>query len=102
MTRRTTHATDGAIGRAARAEIEAGAITIPGDVAHRIYAGENPVRVWREHRGLKQKNLAEAASIKQGYLSQIERGSREGTLSTMRRIADALDTTIDYLLPVAD
>ena len=93
---------DIAIARTARAEIDAGALTIPGDVAHRIFDGENPVRVWREFRNLKQKDLAEKSGIQQSYLSQIERGLREGTLSTMRKIADALGTSVDYLLPVAD
>ncbi len=70
---------------------------IPAEFADRILDGENPVRVWREFRGLSVKALAEKADISPGYLSQIEGGSREGSLSTMKALADALSLTLDDL-----
>jgi transcriptional regulator with XRE-family HTH domain len=42
--------------------------------------------------------LAERAGIAQPYLSQIETGKREGTLQTMKKIADALKLTVDDLI----
>jgi hypothetical protein len=36
---------------------------VPLKVARRILAGENHVRVWREHRGMKVGELAAAANI---------------------------------------
>ena len=70
---------------------------VPAEFAERILDGENPVRVWREYRRRSVKDLAEQAGISPAYLSQIETGKREGTLSTMRAIADALGLTLDDL-----
>jgi len=64
----------------------------------RILGGENRIRVWREHRGLTARALAEAAGIAQPFLSQIETGKREGTVDTLRRIAEVLSATIDDLV----
>jgi DNA-binding XRE family transcriptional regulator len=72
--------------------------SVPSAVVARILAGENLVRVWREHRGLTVSALAERAGIAQPYLSQIETGKREGTLQTMKKIADALKLTVDDLI----
>ena len=44
------------------------------------------------------KELAQKAGIMQAYLSQIESGKRDGTVDTMKRIAEALDVTIDELV----
>lgn len=71
---------------------------VPSEMVDRILAGENRVRVWREHRGLSVSALAEKAGIAQPYLSQIETGKREGTLQTMKKIADALKITVDDLI----
>ncbi|MGE0211291.1 MAG: helix-turn-helix domain-containing protein [Parvibaculaceae bacterium] len=71
---------------------------VPSDVAERLLADENPVRVWREHRGLSTKVLAGKADIAQPYLSQIETGKREGTIRTMKRIAEALGVQLDDLV----
>ncbi len=72
---------------------------VPLEVVQRILAGENLVRVWREYRGLKVGDLAAAANISHAYLSQIESGKRDGTVSTMQTIARVLDVDLDDLLP---
>jgi DNA-binding XRE family transcriptional regulator len=71
---------------------------VPSAMVDRILAGENLVRVWREHRGLTVAGLAEKAGITQPYLSQIETGKREGTLATMKKIAGALRVRLDDLV----
>lgn len=71
---------------------------VPAAVANAILDGENPVRVWRQHREMSQAQLAEAASISQGYLAQIETGKREGTLGLYRSLADALGVDLDDLV----
>lgn len=71
---------------------------IPAEYVYRMLDGENPVAVWREFRGLSAKALAEAAGITPAYLSQIEAGKREGTVGTMKKIAEALKLTIDDLV----
>jgi DNA-binding XRE family transcriptional regulator len=71
---------------------------IPSEMVMRMVAGESPVRVWREHRGLTMAALAERAGIAQPYLSQIETGKRDGTAQTMKKLALALDVTVDDLI----
>lgn len=70
---------------------------IPADVVNRLIEGENKVRVWREYRGMTAKELAVAASVSAGYLSQIETGARDGTIDVMKRIAAALGVTLDEI-----
>lgn len=73
--------------------------TLPWRTYKRLGAGESPVRVWRAHRGLKGKDLAAAAEISQAYLSDIERGRREGSLRVVARLARALGVQVDDLVP---
>ena len=82
--------------RLARGEEE----LIPGDVVERLVEGENPVRVWREHRGLTQEELGARTGLSGPYLSQIESGKREGTVKVFAALAKALDVDIDDLVVV--
>lgn len=92
-------AEDGEIVREFKRKLAAGEEElVPSAVVDRILNGENLVRVWREHRGLSVSALAQMAGIAQPYLSQIETGKREGTLQTMKKIADALKITLDDLV----
>ena len=66
-----------------------------------VYAlldGANPIRVWREHRGLSQQQLAEAAGISKPYLSQLEAGKREASQRAIRRLAKALRVDLGDLI----
>lgn len=70
---------------------------IPSDVVKRLLAGDNAIRVWRRHRGLSVKALADKTGLAQPYVSQVETGRRDGTVATLKKIAKALDVTIDDL-----
>ncbi len=82
----------------ARAEIAAGEPLVPAEYVERLLAGENPIRVWRQFRGLKVTELAARADISQPYLSAIERGKHPGSVRVMKRLAAALETDVDSLL----
>ena len=71
---------------------------VPAELVKRLLGGENPVRVWREYRGLKSGELAVKAKLSQAYISQLEAGKREGSVGAMKAIADALGVTIDDLI----
>lgn len=71
---------------------------MPAEFANRIIDGENPLRVWRQFRGVSSKDLAEKAGISVAYLSEIETGKKDGSISAMKRIADALKLTLDDLV----
>lgn len=70
----------------------------PAEVADRLIAGESPLKVFREYRGLTQGRLAETARTTAPYLSQIENGRRTGSVGLLRRLADALRVEIDDLV----
>ena len=55
------------------------------------------IRAAREALGESQVNLATAAGISQGYLSQLETDEREPTLSIAARLAQALNMSLDEL-----
>ena len=76
----------------------AGDESFPAAVVDRLLAGESPIKVYRDHRGLTQKQLANAAGINAVYLSQIETGKRTGSAKTLASIAGALDVDVDDLI----
>ena len=52
----------------------------------------------REERGLSQVKLAARADLNPATVNQIERGAREASPATLRKLAAALDVTPDQLL----
>ena len=68
---------------------------LPESFVNELLAGANPVKVWREYRGLTQKVLAGAAGISVPYLSQLESGKRKGSLEVLSSIAAELGVTLD-------
>lgn len=71
---------------------------VPSHVVERLIAGDNPVRVWREHRGMTISALAEKAGLSQSYLSQIESGKREGRVGVLQRLAAVLSVDLEDLV----
>ncbi len=52
----------------------------------------------REKRGLSQGELAKRAGFQASAISHFETGSRKPSFDNLRRLADALEVTTDYLL----
>jgi transcriptional regulator with XRE-family HTH domain len=65
------------------------------DVRARV--GVNLQRLRRE-KGLSQEELADRAQIHQTYLSGVERGRRNPTITVLQRIAEALEADITDLV----
>jgi len=82
----------------AKKAIAEGEELVPGKVIYAILDGGHPVRVWREHRGLTQQQLAEAAGISVPYLSQIESGKRGGSAEVLAAIAKGLGLSLDDIV----
>ena len=71
---------------------------VPAEVVYALLDGGNPIRVWREYRGLSQGELAERPGNSPSYLSQLESGKRDGTTDVLSAIAAALELRIDDLI----
>ena len=71
---------------------------IPSEVTYALLDGENPIRVWREYRGLTQQQVAAEAGISKPYLSQLESGRRKGTAEVLAAVARALKVSLDDLV----
>jgi DNA-binding XRE family transcriptional regulator len=69
----------------------------PAHIVRRLVARENPLKVFREHRGRTQAALAKAVETSDQYLSQIERGDRAIGKKLLPRLAAALGVDADDL-----
>ena len=70
---------------------------IPADFANRLIAGENPVRVYRDFRGLTQAALSEASGVNRVQIANIESGTKRGSIDTLKKLAGALGVSLDDL-----
>lgn len=59
---------------------------------------DTPLKILRRHRGLTQQQLADTAGLSRPYLTEIERGRKEGSVSAIRALATALSVPADLLL----
>ena len=74
-------------------------IELPAAAAERIARGENPLRVIREWQGHTQMYLAHKTDIDQSTISALENGTRRGTASVWKRLAEVLRVPTDLLIP---
>jgi ribosome-binding protein aMBF1 (putative translation factor) len=84
---------------AAKASLERGDDElIPAEVVNAILDGANPIKVWREYRGISQQELAHQVEISVPYLSQLETNKRKGSLEVLSAIATALNILLDTMV----
>jgi DNA-binding XRE family transcriptional regulator len=74
---------------------------LPIAMVKRLAAGDHPVRVWREHRGMTGVWLADRAGVSRTYLSEIEGGEKPGSVKALAAIARVLGVTVEDLIPTA-
>lgn len=81
------------------AELEASPYTrLPLEVSAAMLKGKSLIRALREWRGATQMELAKAAEVTQGYLSDLETGRRRGTADVLARLAHALHAPAEWLV----
>ncbi|MDP9057460.1 MAG: helix-turn-helix transcriptional regulator [Pseudomonadota bacterium] len=79
----------------------AGEEYISAAMVDRLLAGENPLRVWRQHRGLTLAVLGEQSGVLKSTISELENGKAQGKPVTWRALADALSVMVDDILPTS-
>jgi ribosome-binding protein aMBF1 (putative translation factor) len=71
---------------------------LPAELVKRMIAGEHPVRIWREFRGLTASALAKKARMPVSYLSEIETRKKPGSVAAYAALAKALGVTVDDMV----
>ena len=67
---------------------------IPQAVVEAHVLREVPLlRAWREHLGLTQQQVADAAGMQQSALARLESGANQPRPATLQRLADAMGLT---------
>lgn len=56
------------------------------------------LRTIRERRGWSQAQLAAVVGYSDAFISQLETGKKQGSVTALKRLADALGVTTDQLL----
>ena len=80
--------------RYARGEEE----TVPAEMVDRLLAGENPLRVWREHRGMTAAQVAEAVGVTPAHVSKLESGKGDPSVAVLGKLAKVLDASLEELI----
>lgn len=71
---------------------------IPADVLDRLLNDENPIRIWREHRGLSMSAVSEKSGLAESYLIELECNEREPSLWVLGLIAKAIAVSVEDLI----
>jgi len=58
----------------------------------------NKVKELRKQKKFSQEELAQKTGLHRTYISDIERGNRNVSLENIKKIANALDVQMDFLL----
>jgi transcriptional regulator with XRE-family HTH domain len=72
----------------------------PRSAAHVAYG--RALREFRERRGISQERLAQMADLDRTYLSGIERGERNPSLTNILKISEALGVKLSELATRAE
>lgn len=88
-----------AAAEAAAAALADGEELMPGDVVKRLVAGEPPLKVWREYRGLDRAALGASADVTESLVERWETGQIKVDPNALLRLAAALGVDADDLDP---
>lgn len=70
---------------------------LPSEMVDRLMAGDSPLKVWREHRGFSQSDLARRSNVNRVQVADIEAGRKTGSVATLKSLAVALSVDMDDL-----
>ena len=70
---------------------------IPVEYVNRLLNGESALRVYRDLRGLTQAALAKKASVSRVTIAEIETCRKQGSIATLRALANVLVVKLDDL-----
>ena len=81
------------------ANIERGTETLlTSEQANELLNAKTPLSFWRKHRGVTQQVLSKSIGVAQGFISEIENGTKTGDVQTLAAIAKFLVISVDDLV----
>lgn len=72
---------------------------VPFTLIEAIINGENALRAWRKFRGMSLDDLASATGSRKSALSDMENGKAQGRPALWRKLAAALNVSVDDIMP---
>lgn len=97
--RRDENAADAAHANNILADIERGTETLlTSEQADQLLSAKTPLAFWRKHRGMTQEALSKSIGVAQGFVSEIENGTKTGDVQTLANMARALAISLDDLV----
>jgi DNA-binding XRE family transcriptional regulator len=72
--------------------------TVPLQVVKAKLDGTHPLKAWREYRGFTQVELASGSAVARDLIAQIETHKKQGSVTTLDRLARALSIPIEALI----
>ncbi len=99
--RRDEDTADAARANSILADIESGAeILLTSEQASQLLSAKTPLAFWRKHRGMTQEALSKSIGVAQGFVSDIENGTKTGDVQTLAAMARVLAISLDDLVIV--
>lgn len=75
--------------------------TVPHELIKRRLSGDNPLTIYREHRGMSQRALAAASGVNHVQIGDIETRGKTGSVETLLKLAKALDVGVENIVSIA-
>lgn len=73
---------------------------MPDAVRERVEAGDNPILVWREERGLTREALAGFIGFQEDDIEAFESGEITPSVEICQMLAMALDVDFEQVIPI--
>jgi len=97
--RRDEDTADAAHANRILADIESGTETLlTSEQASQLLNAKTPLAFWRKHRGMTQEILSKLIGVAQGFVSEIESGTKTGDVQTLAAMARVLAISLDDLV----
>ena len=97
--RRDEDTADAAYANRILADIENGTETLlTNEQADQLLNAKTPLAFWRKHRGMTQDALSKLIGVAQGFVSEIESGTKTGDVQTLAAMARVLAISLDDLV----
>jgi DNA-binding XRE family transcriptional regulator/PHD/YefM family antitoxin component YafN of YafNO toxin-antitoxin module len=71
---------------------------LTSEQADQLLDAKSPLAFWRKYRGVTQQAVSESIGVAQGFISEIESGTKTGDVQTLAAIARVLGITLDDLV----